>query len=72
MQAPPPWEAGLFAALAAALVAPVLAPLRALPAFVAVLGLKGLCERRLGGVTGDCLGAAIELAELLFLLAAVL
>lgn len=37
---------------------------------LALLGLRGLAQRRLGGVTGDCLGAGIELAELVFLLAA--
>jgi adenosylcobinamide-GDP ribazoletransferase len=72
------WEALLFAALggAAGLAAVPrdrawTAPLLFLPALLAVLGLRGLSRRRLGGVTGDCLGAAIELAEALFLLAAV-
>jgi adenosylcobinamide-GDP ribazoletransferase len=72
VEATRPWEAGLFAALAAAVAFPALGPLRALPVFLAVLGLKSLCRRRLGGITGDCLGAAVELAELLFLLAAVI
>ena len=40
-------------------------------AAVGVLLLTWLCRARLGGVTGDCLGAGIEVAELLFLLAAV-
>jgi adenosylcobinamide-GDP ribazoletransferase len=43
-----------------------------LPALLAVGGLRWVCARRLGGVTGDCLGAAIELAEAVFLLAAVI
>jgi cobalamin 5'-phosphate synthase/cobalamin synthase len=38
---------------------------------LAVLSLTWLCQRRLGGVTGDCLGAAIETAEVTFLFAAV-
>lgn len=41
-----------------------------LAALLVVLVLKQLCRRRLGGITGDCLGAAIETAELTFLLAA--
>jgi len=40
------------------------------PALFAVVVLRVMCERRLGGVTGDCLGAAIELAEVVFLLGA--
>lgn len=40
-------------------------------ALSAVIVLRWLCSRRLGGITGDCLGAGIELAELTFLLAAV-
>ncbi|HLJ94524.1 MAG TPA: adenosylcobinamide-GDP ribazoletransferase [Gemmataceae bacterium] len=37
-----------------------------------VLLLRQFCLHRLGGITGDCLGAAIEAAELVFLLVAVL
>jgi adenosylcobinamide-GDP ribazoletransferase len=37
------------------------------PPLVAVLLLRLACDRLLGGVTGDCLGAAIELSELLAL-----
>ncbi len=39
-------------------------------ALLFVLVLTWLCQRRLGGVTGDCLGAAVETAELAYLLAA--
>jgi adenosylcobinamide-GDP ribazoletransferase len=37
---------------------------------LAVLGLRALCEQRLGGITGDCLGAGIEMSESVFLLTA--
>jgi adenosylcobinamide-GDP ribazoletransferase len=36
-------------------------------AFWAVLGLRRLCEKLLGGVTGDCLGASIEVSEMVVL-----
>lgn len=38
------------------------------PALVVVLALRQLCISTLGGITGDCLGAGIELAEWAFLL----
>ncbi|ALX94624.1 adenosylcobinamide-GDP ribazoletransferase [Serratia fonticola] len=38
-------------------------------ALIAVLLLRAYLRRRLGGQTGDTLGAAIEIAELIFLLA---
>jgi adenosylcobinamide-GDP ribazoletransferase len=73
------WEAGLFAgagAAAAVPAAPAWSVYRALvlfaPALLAVAALRGLCRRRLGGITGDCLGAAVEVAEWTFLLAVVL
>jgi adenosylcobinamide-GDP ribazoletransferase len=40
------------------------------PVFVSVFLIRQGCARRLGGVTGDCLGATIELTEAVFLLAA--
>jgi adenosylcobinamide-GDP ribazoletransferase len=55
------WGAGLVTAAASFLAA-----------LVVSLGLRWLCQRRLGGITGDCLGAAIELTEGVVLLAAVL
>jgi len=78
------WEAGLFAVIgvggstALILIGRVTTGdlLRAatlfVPACLAVLGLRALCRRRLGGVTGDCLGAAIEISEWTFLTAAAL
>ncbi len=65
------WEAPLFAAVAAGAafvaVPSVWAAALVVPPLVAVLLLRLLCGRLLGGVTGDCLGAAIELSELLAL-----
>jgi len=40
------------------------------PTFLAVILLRRICQRRLGGITGDCLGAAIELCEVIFLISA--
>ncbi len=71
------WPEGTaYAAIAAGgtlLAIPHFRPLDALAVFLPVLLvvflLRWICERRLGGVTGDCLGAAIELTEVVFLLA---
>jgi adenosylcobinamide-GDP ribazoletransferase len=70
-----PWEAGLFALLGMGIAAGIAIALEtlmacvcAVPPLIGVLGLTWWCRSRLGGVTGDCLGAAIEIAELLFLL----
>jgi adenosylcobinamide-GDP ribazoletransferase len=71
-------EAGGFAALAFGIVwfaslhlsdwAEALALF--LPPFLGVMLLRWVCQRRLGGITGDCLGAAIELCEVIFLMSA--
>lgn len=65
-------EVAVAAVLAAVVVAG--AGLRAIPpaaaALAAALGLAFVVRRRLGGLTGDAYGAAIELAELAFLLVA--
>src|SRR5262249_56050894 len=70
------WEVGLFAAVAAGLTLaatgcdPVPALVLFLPPLLAVLALTALCRRRLGGVTRDCLRAAVETPEGGFFLAA--
>jgi adenosylcobinamide-GDP ribazoletransferase len=78
IEASQPWEAVLFAALGFAITAGLAAVLETaqvilwcLPPLAAVFWLAWLSRRRLGGVTGDCLGAAIEVAESLFLLTAI-
>lgn len=43
-----------------------------LPTWLTLLLVRWVCQHRLGGITGDCLGAAIELAELVFLMIAAL
>ena len=70
-------EAVAFAVLAAAVswyAAPhfsgVLALGIFLPPFLGVWLLRWICQRRLNGTTGDCLGAAIEMSEVLFLISA--
>jgi len=70
-------EATTFAVLAAGVswcAAPhssgVLALGLFLPPFLGALLLRWTCQRRLHGITGDCLGAGIELSELLFLISA--
>lgn len=75
VEATRPRDGVLGVALAGA-VSVALLPLSAgqalLPAAAAtgaVAVLAEACRRRLGGITGDCLGAAIEAAELVFLLA---
>jgi adenosylcobinamide-GDP ribazoletransferase len=71
-------EAVIFAALGAGLTCLVTYPELALAlgtftaATLTVLGLRLLCNQRLGGITGDCLGACIETAELTLLWVAAL
>jgi adenosylcobinamide-GDP ribazoletransferase len=72
------WEVGPYAILGAAAVtftSPELGwrtgVLFLVPCAM-VLVLTAVCRRRLGGVTGDCLGAAIECSEVSFLLIAAL
>jgi adenosylcobinamide-GDP ribazoletransferase len=40
------------------------------PTWLTMMLVRWMCQYRLGGITGDCLGAAIELAELVFLMIA--
>jgi adenosylcobinamide-GDP ribazoletransferase len=74
VEATRPGEGVLFAALAAAVLALSRSPLSAVVAFLTacgvLTGLRWLCQRRLGGVTGDCLGAGVELTEFVILGAA--
>ena len=79
IEATTPWQAGVaalvgcigsVAALFRAGMLAALAPFFA--SLIVVLALARLCLRRLGGISGDCVGAAIEMSELAFLLAVVL
>jgi len=77
IEAAAPWEGIVFllcAVLAVLVLSLVLDARRCwlvlLAAIGAVLILKQICRSRLGGITGDCLGAAIESAELVFVLGA--
>ncbi|MCV2889489.1 adenosylcobinamide-GDP ribazoletransferase [Ruegeria aquimaris] len=69
---PAPQAVGLGLALAAALVVAVMGAAGLGPALlsaVAVLGLGALAKAKIGGQTGDILGASQQLAEIVFLLA---
>lgn len=76
IEATRPWEGIAAAVLAAAAV--LLVPgggladfaIRWLPPLLVVLLVRVVCVWRLDGITGDCLGAAIETAEVTCLLAA--
>jgi adenosylcobinamide-GDP ribazoletransferase len=64
---------GTLTIAAAAVVFPVRSAVTALAVACAVPALAGLYYRhRLGGITGDCLGAATQLAEIALYIAAVL
>lgn len=62
----------ILPALLFALPLPLLYPVPALLAFLGAYGVARLALARIGGLTGDVLGAMIELAELLGLLGYVL
>lgn len=78
------WELFLYIPLALVLSLPGAVPFGSGPVYLTVaiglfpatmaalflLILRCGCQRRLGGITGDCLGAGIEGCELVFLLAA--
>jgi len=69
-------EAGGFAVLAAGIACSAASYYSAwaiavslfLCPFLAIMLLRWICQRRLGGITGDCLGAAIELCEVICLM----
>jgi adenosylcobinamide-GDP ribazoletransferase len=72
-----PWEALVYAGLGALPLALLpgsdwLARSVYLTPYLVMLLLTWICQRRLGGVTGDCLGACIESAEVVFLWSAAL
>jgi adenosylcobinamide-GDP ribazoletransferase len=73
------WEAIVYVAAAVGLAflasggrEPWEALLPVVPSLAPALALRLLCVARLGGITGDCLGAAVEIAELTFLLGVLL
>jgi adenosylcobinamide-GDP ribazoletransferase len=59
----------LLLAAAGALVAGKIGALALAVAVAAWLGLRWMMVRRLGGMTGDTLGAAVELTEIAVLIA---
>jgi adenosylcobinamide-GDP ribazoletransferase len=66
------WRELLIATLAAGLIVSMFARWRGLICWVVVVGISGvmakICQIRIGGVTGDTLGATAELSEVAVLL----